>query len=161
MSQGCKASNQYLKRSSWLTSSALSLSFPHILNETLLRNACAPLNRQSAGFTGRRSDDRIPAESNRWFTKVILVSLLSLALGITRLGKDWLAQYQDTMTEWDIRSWCWWPVSQWGSTIKSPWVHTITNWYPPWYIGLKVSRLTVGSRHGGRGCLLRSEYHEG
>ena len=24
-------------------------------------------------------------------------------------GKDWLAECQDTVTEWDIRSWCQWP----------------------------------------------------
>ena len=30
----------------------------------------------------------------------------------TLLGQDkvWLVQYQDNVTEWDIKSWCWWPA---------------------------------------------------
>ena len=33
----------------------------------------------------------------------------NVILGATLLGygKDWLAQCQDNVTEWDIRSWCW------------------------------------------------------
>ena len=27
----------------------------------------------------------------------------------TAQSKDWLAQYQDNVTTWDIRSWCWQP----------------------------------------------------
>ena len=25
------------------------------------------------------------------------------------IGQDWLTQCQDNVTEYDIRSWCWWP----------------------------------------------------
>ena len=28
------------------------------------------------------------------------------------LGKDWLAQCLDNMTEWNMRLWCWRPVKQ-------------------------------------------------
>ena len=35
------------------------------------------------------------------------------------------------MTEWNIRSWCWRPISHWSSTIRFPWVHTVTGRYKP------------------------------
>ena len=41
--------------------------------------------------------------------KVGTLSLPNLAPGVTRIGKDWLAQYQDDVTGWDIRSWSWQP----------------------------------------------------
>ena len=38
------------------------------------------------------------------------------------------------MTGWDTGSWCSGLISQWGSTIKSPWVWTLTRQqYPYWY----------------------------
>ena len=48
-------------------------------------------------------------------------------------GKDWLAQCQDNVIEWDIRSWCWLPISQWGSTIKSSCVCIVMNLFSSWY----------------------------
>ena len=36
-------------------------------------------------------------------------------LGIISMGKDWLAQCQDNVTEWDIRSWVlvtWYPIEK-------------------------------------------------
>ena len=40
---------------------------------------------------------------------VCRLSLPRLVLGINRIGKDWLAQCQDNVTEWDIGLWCQWP----------------------------------------------------
>ena len=34
------------------------------------------------------------------------------------MDKDWLAQSQDNVTEWDIRPWCWWPVLPVGQHYK-------------------------------------------
>ena len=34
-------------------------------------------------------------------------------------GKDWLVNYQDNVTEWDIGSQCQWPDFPQGSTTKS------------------------------------------
>ena len=48
-------------------------------------------------------------------------------------GKDWLAQCQDNVTELGIRSWCCWLGLPAGSSIKSPWMRTVTRWYPSWY----------------------------
>ena len=52
-----------------------------------------------------------PVESNQWLPKVMLQSTdyslqttVSLVLNIIRLDKDWLAQYLDNITEWEIRS---------------------------------------------------------
>ena len=56
------------------------------------------LNRERVGV-------RIPAESNQWPTKVILAVTQSNARHV-REGNDCLAQYHDSMTEWNITSWC-------------------------------------------------------
>ena len=54
------------------------------------------------------------------------LSLPSQVLNNLRLGKDWLAQYQDDMIEWNIRlSSLGSLVSQLSSTIKSPSVCTV------------------------------------
>ena len=41
--------------------------------------------------------------------KIDICRFLTWCLALLRYGKDWLAQCQDNMTEWDITSWCWWP----------------------------------------------------
>ena len=56
-------------------------------------------------------------------------SLPSLAHGIARIGKNWLAQYQDNVLCGELCQGAEGLVSQWSSTIKSPCMCTVTCWY--------------------------------
>ena len=54
----------------------------------------------------------------------------SLAWHSTLLGwgKDWLVQCQNNVTEWDSRSWCWWPgvpVTQYYKVAMSTHCHKL------------------------------------
>ena len=68
------------------------------------------------------------------------------------LGKNWLAQCKDIVTEWDNRPWWWQPVLIASNTINQAWVCTITSWSPSSYdhicchdINLKKTKnITVG-----------------
>ena len=41
--------------------------------------------------------------------KIDTCRFLTWRLALLGLSKDWLAQCQDNVTEWDSRSRCWWP----------------------------------------------------
>ena len=72
-----------------------------------------------------------PRRFERWLSQTIdFISYSCRFLGrhslLLGLGKDWLAQCQDNVTEWDIRSWCSWPDFPVGKHYK---VTTVISWY--------------------------------
>ena len=82
--------------------------------------------------TGDRGDSCLwvwtLVESSQWLKNVYL----SLALGIIRVGQglDWVAQWQDNVTQWDIRSWYWWlglSVGQYYKTTECTLSQTCTH----------------------------------
>ena len=40
--------------------------------------------------------------------KIDTCHFLARCMALLGEGKDWLVQFQDNVTEGDIRSWCWW-----------------------------------------------------
>ena len=83
-----------------------------------------------SGFPCRRSEVQIPAESNPWLAQFIHDNSLDWYLALQGYGRDWLSQYWDNVTEWEITVLV---VSWYGSTIKPPWVRTITSQCPNLY----------------------------
>ena len=59
-------------------------------------------------------------ESNHWLIKLILVACCFLARlsALLGSGKDWLEQFQDNVTRWNIRSWFWRPGLPMGQYYK-------------------------------------------
>ena len=82
-----------------------------------------------------------PGKSNRWLENWFL-SLSSQVLGIIRIEQGLVGSVQGALSQ-PILGWlsadC--LASQWGSTIKSPWVRTFTSWYSSWY-GMKLKQPT-------------------
>ena len=92
------------------------------------------MNRASVSHFRRSGDSDLTVwtlgESSQWLQNWYL-PLPSQALSIIRIGQ--LAQCQDNVTGSDIRSYAGRLVSQWGSTINSPWVRTVTSRHLSWY----------------------------
>ena len=47
--------------------------------------------------------------------------------------KNWLVQFQDKVTDWEIWSGCWWMDFQRDGTIALPCVCAVTSWHLSWY----------------------------
>ena len=90
------------------------------------------MSRASVARFGRSGNPNImfldPNQTNAF--KIDTCHFLASHLALLGYGKDWLAQCQDNVAEWDIKSQCGGLTSQWGSTIKLLRVHTDTSQYP-------------------------------
>ena len=89
------------------------------------------VERPSPSFGDRRirtSRVRTLVESKQWIKNAYLL-LPNLALAIVSIGQT----LTGNVTEWDIRSWAGSLLFQWGSSVKLPWVRTVTSRYAFWY----------------------------
>ena len=61
--------------------------------------------------------------------------ILARHLALLGSGKDWLAQSQDNVTEWNIKAWCWWPSLPVGQHYKNHNEGALSQvgWYLSWY----------------------------
>ena len=67
---------------------------------------------ESCGRSGFLQPGRVKQMTYKIDTCRYLASLvlnLTWCLALLGYGKDWLAQYHDNVTEWEIASWCWQP----------------------------------------------------
>ena len=98
-------------------------------------------NRYNAIFLCGRLGTLNPTESNQQLTK--LISFGSASIGY---GNYWLVQYQDNVTEWEIRPWCWWPgfpVGQHYEFLMCSHCHKYVSHY---YMTLNVVRMQSPKR---------------
>ena len=83
------------------------------------------------GLWGVRSS--VPDRVKSMTYKIDMCTFLTWCSALTGQCNYCLAQCQDNMTEWvfgdSINS----LIPQWGSSMKLPWVHTVTSWYASWY----------------------------
>ena len=101
-------------------------------------------------------------DSNLWLKNVYL-SLSSKALSIIRI---WLAQCEDNVTEWDIRSWCWPPDLPVGQHYEVATVCTVTSRYLSWYDhrccqAVKPHQPTITGFGNWRTCAAMTPLHGG